>query len=109
MDDWFDEFDMLSVTPDTSAAIGYDIGAPSAYFLPSGGADNSFDLGKVLSGMGRSALNFAQTPQGLLSILAALAAAADRRRGTKPSGGGVSYGMSAPRQLTATQDRKSVV
>ena len=58
-----------------------------------------FDLGRVLSGLGRGALNFASTPRGLLSILAALAAAKDRPRGTKPYGGGVSYGMAAPRQL----------
>lgn len=58
-----------------------------------------FDLGRVLSGLGRGALNFASTPRGLLSILAAIAAAKDRPRGTKPYGGGVSYGMAAPRQL----------
>ena len=58
-----------------------------------------FDLGRVLSGLGRGALNFASTPRGLLSILAALAAAKGRPRGTKPIGGGVPYGMAAPRQL----------
>lgn len=89
----------------------YDPGAHSTY-KTSYDDPGAFDLGDVvggfgraLGGMGRTALNFAQTPQGLLSILAALAAAADRRRGTKPSGGGVAYGMSAPRQLAAIQEK----
>ena len=89
----------------------YDPGAHATY-TTSYDDPGAFDLGAVasgfgraLGGIGRSALNFAQTPQGLLSILAALAAAADRRRGTKPSGGGVSYGMAPPRQLTATQEK----
>lgn len=58
-----------------------------------------FDLGRILSGLGRGALNFASTPRGLLSILAAFAAAKDRSRPTKPTGGGIPYGMAAPRQL----------
>lgn len=91
----------------------YDPGAHSTYktsydnpggFDLGGGGGGGFDLGAMFSGLGRTALNFAQTPQGLLSILAALASAADRRRGTKPSGGGVSYGMAAPRQLTAIKE-----
>jgi len=57
-----------------------------------------------LSGLLRGALGFASTPKGLLSILAALASAKDRRRGTKPTGGGVSYGMTAPRQLVEVKN-----
>jgi hypothetical protein len=65
-----------------------------------------FDLGRVLSGLGRGALNFASTPRGLLSILAALAAAKGRPRGTKPYGGGV-YRTAWPRHANCKRSRTS--
>ena len=46
-----------------------------------------------------SILNFGKTDKGLFTLLAALTSAADRDRGTRPTGGGVTYGMSAPRRL----------
>lgn len=46
-----------------------------------------------------SILNFGKTDRGLFTLLAALTSAADRDRGTRPTGGGVTYGMSAPRRL----------
>ena len=54
-------------------------------------------FGETLKGMGGKALNFAQTPQGIMTLLAALAAYKDR---AKPSGGGTTMGMMAPRQFT---------
>lgn len=52
-----------------------------------------------LKGMGGKAMDFAGTPQGIMSIIAALAAMADRRGA---SGGGTKMGMPAPRQYTRT-------
>lgn len=52
-----------------------------------------------LKGMGGKAMDFAGTPQGIMSIIAALAAMADRRGA---SGGGTKMGMPAPRQFTRT-------
>lgn len=81
---------------------GDDFGPGGSYLSEERMGDydsGDFDLGRVLSGLGRSALNFASTPRGLLSILAAFAAAKNRSRPTKPTGGGVPYGMAAPRQL----------
>lgn len=80
---------------------GDDFGPGGSYLSEErmGDYGGGFDLGRILSGLGRGAMNFASTPRGLLSILAAIASAKDRRRSTKPYGGGVSYGMAAPRQL----------
>ena len=54
-----------------------------------------------LKGVGGKALNFAQTPQGIMTLLAAFAALKDKRG---PSGGGTTMGMMAPRQYTRTMD-----
>lgn len=85
---------------DDSGAGGVD---PAAYLFND---ERSYDSGPSfdLSGLLRGALGFASTPKGLLSILAALASAKDRRRSTKPTGGGVSYGMTAPRQLVEVKN-----
>ena len=85
---------------DDSGVGGVD---PAAYLFND---DRSYDSGPSfdLSGLLRGALGFASTPKGLLSILAALASAKDRRRSTKPTGGGVSYGMTAPRQLVEVKN-----
>lgn len=86
-------------TPDDSGIGGVD---PAAYIF---NEDRDYGgSGFDLSGLLRGALGFASTPKGLLSILAALASAKDRRRGTKPTGGGVSYGMTAPRQLVEVKN-----
>lgn len=81
---------------------GGDFGPGGSYL----GEERTGDYGSGfdLSGLLRGALGFASTPKGLLSILAALASAKDRRRGTKPTGGGVSYGMTAPRQLVEVKN-----
>ena len=50
-----------------------------------------------------SIFDFASTPRGLLSILAGVASAKDRRRDTPAYGGGVSYGMPGPRRLEAVK------
>ena len=50
-----------------------------------------------------SIFDFASTPRGLLSILAGIASAKDRRRDTPAYGGGVSYGMPGPRRLEAVK------
>ena len=52
-----------------------------------------------LKGIGGKAMNFAGSNQGIMAIIAALAAMADRRGA---SGGGTSMGMPAPRQFTRT-------
>ena len=52
-----------------------------------------------LKGMGGKAMDFAGTPQGIMTLLAALAAYKDR---AKPSGGGTTMGMMAPRQYART-------
>jgi hypothetical protein len=43
--------------------------------------------------------DFAASPRGIVTLLAALTSAAERDRGTRPTGGGVTYGMAAPRRL----------
>lgn len=50
-----------------------------------------------------SIFDFASSPRGLLSILAGVASAKDRRRDTPAYGGGVSYGMPGPRRLEAVK------
>lgn len=56
-------------------------------------------FGSFLKSMGGKALDFAQTPQGLMAILAAVAALKDRQGRI---GGGTTMGMMAPRQYTRT-------
>jgi hypothetical protein len=56
-------------------------------------------FGALLKSMGGKALDFAQTPQGIMALLAAIAGAADRQ---KAQGGGTKMGMMAPRQYTRT-------
>lgn len=50
-----------------------------------------------------SIFDFAGSPKGIMSILAAFASANDRERDRPPTGGGVSYGMGAPRRLQAVK------
>lgn len=66
------------------------------------------NAGRSLAGnagnLGSRALDFMQTPQGLMALLGALGAAADRR---KPSGGGTTraYASGPPLQRTMTQGK----
>jgi hypothetical protein len=54
-------------------------------------------IGNVLKNFGGKALNFAQTPQGIMALLSAFAALKDRQG---KIGGGATAGMMAPRQYT---------
>ena len=56
-------------------------------------------FGEMLKGMGGKAMDFAGTPQGIMTLLAAFAALKDKRGA---SGGGTPMGMPAPRQYTRT-------
>lgn len=60
--------------------------------------------GRTAGNLGSRALDFAQTPQGIMALLSALAANADRAR---PSGGGTTraYTRPAPLQRTITQGK----
>jgi hypothetical protein len=60
----------------------------------------------TLKGMGGKALNFAQTPQGIMALLSAFAALKDRQG---KIGGGTTMGMPAPRQFTRSVDPKDIV
>lgn len=51
-----------------------------------------------------SIFDFAGSPKGIMSILAAFASANDRERDRPPTGGGVAYGMGAPRRLQAVKN-----
>ena len=51
-----------------------------------------------------SIFDFAASPKGLVSILAALASAKDRERARPATGGGVSYAMPGPRRLQAVKN-----
>lgn len=64
---------------------------------PSG--SSSFNLGNFLKSFGGKALDFAQTPQGIMALLAALASYKDRAR---PSGGGTAMAYAGPKQMTRT-------
>lgn len=66
------------------------------------GAFSGIGIDKFLNtikGIGGKAMDFAGSNQGIMAIIAALAAMADRRGA---SGGGTSMGMPAPRQFTRT-------
>ena len=105
------EWDVVSSNPNYTYADEYDKGfgganqeGPGA--IPAEGVElypgGSGGLDKFLNslkGMGGKAMNFAGTPQGIMTLLAALAAYKDR---AKPSGGGTTMGMLAPRQFTRT-------
>lgn len=69
-------------------------------------AGSASKLGDFLKSMGGKALDFAQTPQGLMALIAALAGAAGRQRAT---GGGTMMGMMAPRQYARSVDPKGIV
>lgn len=56
-------------------------------------------IGDIFKNIGGKALNFAQTPQGIMSLLAAFAALKDRQG---KIGGGAKEGMPAPRQFART-------
>ena len=67
-----------------------------------GAFGGGFSLQKLLNtfkGLGGKALDFAQTPQGIMSLLAALAAYKDR---AKPSGGGTRLAYAGPKPVTRT-------
>lgn len=81
-------------------------------WVPYQGGDISNFLGKSGNGLdifkkffntaknfGGKALDFAQTPQGIMALLSALAAYKDR---AKPSGGGVGMAYGGPKQMTRT-------
>ena len=53
-------------------------------------------VGSTIKGIGGKALDFAQTPQGIMALLAALAAKQDRPR---PSGGGTAMAYAGPQQM----------
>lgn len=61
-------------------------------------------FGRTAGNLGSRALDFAQTPQGIMALLSALAAYSDRAR---PSGGGTTraYTRPAPLQRTITQGK----
>ena len=70
--------------------------------LPPKTGTGDFSLQKLLNalkGAGGKALDFAQTPQGIMSLLAALAAYKDR---AKPSGGGTAMAYAGPKPVTRT-------
>jgi hypothetical protein len=70
--------------------------------LPPKTGMGDFSLQKLLNtfkGLGGKALDFAQTPQGIMSLLAALAAYKDR---AKPSGGGTRLAYAGPKPVTRT-------
>lgn len=56
-------------------------------------------IGSAAKGVGGKALDFAQTPQGIMALLAALAARQDRPR---PSGGGTAMAYAGPKQTQRT-------
>lgn len=66
---------------------------------PSGTSYNFGNLGNLLKSFGGKALDFAQTPQGIMALLAALASYKDRAR---PSGGGTAMAYAGPKQMTRT-------
>ena len=70
-----------------------------------GAFGGGFSLQKLinsLKGAGGKALDFAQTPQGIMSLLAALAAYKDR---AKPSGGGTPMAYAGPKPVTRTMEQ----
>ncbi len=87
---------------DVAAAMGYDIGAPSSYFLPSSGA-NADSSG--LAGLFSAALGGAKTlgtsllttPRGIATLLAMIYGA----RNTRPDSGGINLNLS-PSKVTRT-------
>ena len=54
------------------------------------------NVGSAIKGVGGKALNFAQTPQGIMALLAALVARQDRPRS---SGGGTTMAYAGPQQI----------
>lgn len=85
---------------DTLPAMGVaDDTAPGIGDQAIGAVKGLGKFGEMVKGIGGKAMNFAGTPQGIMSIIAALAAMADRRGA---SGGGTKMGMPAPRQFTRT-------
>jgi hypothetical protein len=60
----------------------------------------------IFKNIGGKALNFAQTPQGIMALLAAFAALRDRQG---KIGGGAKEGMMAPRQFTRSVDPMGIV
>jgi hypothetical protein len=92
--------DVVSVPGDVSRDYNPDVvSVPPGV---SGGAAPAFSLKRLLDsfkGLGGKALDFAQTPQGIMSLLAALAAYKDR---AKPSGGGTRLAYAGPKPVTRT-------
>jgi len=107
------EWDVVSSNPNYTYADEYDKGfggakqeGPGA--IPSEGVElypgwsgpSGWDkFLNNLKNMGGKALDFAQTPQGLMALLAALANYADRQ---KPSGGGTTRAYAGPKPITRT-------
>ena len=89
-------------TSGTGVGSGGGTEAADQAYRTSPGSASATGLDKFLNtlkGMGGKALNFAQTPQGIMTLLAAFAGLADKRGA---SGGGTKMGMPAPRQFTRT-------
>jgi len=82
-----------------------DIDKDLAVWSKLGGSGLS-KIGNVLKNFGGKALNFAQTPQGIMALLSAFAALRDRQG---KIGGGATMGMPAPRQFTRSVDPMGIV
>jgi len=85
-----------------SAAMGFDIGAPSSYFLPPAGANQQSgilaDLISALSGAGKEIGRGLTTPRGMVGLLGILAGLANKQ----PSQGGGAPINISPKQITRT-------
>lgn len=106
------EWDVVSSNPNYTYADEYDKGFGGAYqtgsgAIPSEGVElypstSLSGLSKLFSNLknlGGKAVDFAGTNQGIMAILAALAAAADRQRA---SGGGTRMAYAGPTPVTRT-------
>jgi hypothetical protein len=107
------EWDVVSSNPNYTYADEYDKGFGGAYqtgpgAIPSEGVElypgwsgpsGLSKIADIFKNIGGKALNFAGTNQGIMAILAALAAAADRQRA---SGGGTRMAYAGPTPVTRT-------
>ena len=89
-------------TDPSDAAMGFDIGAPSSYFLPPAGANQQSgilaDLISALGGAGREIGLGLMTPRGMVGLLGILAGLANKQ----PSRGGGAPINISPKQITRT-------
>lgn len=85
-----------------SAAMGFDIGVPSSYFLPLGGANQQSgvleNILSALGGAGRELGRGLTTPRGLAGLLGVLLGMANKA----PSRGGGAPINISPKQITRT-------